>query len=100
MAFLDRLLARWGMVPIDWNVTDEAEVRQLQAAKPIELHLCNEAMVALAFAVLKVKGECPSEVSDLALKALQHDSYSFQEDGTTKILDKEATAKMRAKLEH
>ena len=102
MTFLNRLFAEWGITPIDWNVTAENEVRKLAETKDMELSVSNEAIIALAFAVLKVKGECPGDISDLALKALQRDSYNFIEDGMTdknKELHRAAIAKMRAKLE-
>jgi uncharacterized protein YfeS len=75
MVFLNRSFAGWGIVPIDWNITDESEVKNLVETKRMELAVSNEAIIALAFAVLKVNGECPAELSDLALKALQRDSY-------------------------
>jgi uncharacterized protein YfeS len=102
MTFLDRLLARWGIEPIDWSLTDEAGVRQLHATKPIELSVCNEAIVALAFAALKVKGECPSDVAGLAIKAIDRDSHTFIREHleeSAKRLLREASAKMKAKLE-
>ena len=101
LTFLSRLFGSWGIVPIDWDVTDEEGVRKLAETKGTELSVCNEAMVALAFAAMKVKGECPTEVVDLALKALQRESYGFMEDGMeekTQKLHGEAIGKMRAKL--
>ena len=101
MTFLNRLFSGWGIAPIDWNITDENEVRRLKESNRIELGISNEAIIALAFAILKVKGQCPSEVSDLALKALQRYSFDFIEDGMTeqnKELRRAAIAKMRAKL--
>ncbi len=102
MTFLDRLFASWGIVPIDWNLTDENEIMKSAEMQQMELSVSNEAIIALAFAILKVKGECPGDVSDLALKALERDSYDFIEDGMTennKELHRSAIAKMRAKLE-
>lgn len=102
LVFLNRLFSGWGIVPIDWNLTDEGEVRKLLETKGIELSVSNEAIVALAFAVLKVKGECPQEVSEMALKALHRDSYGFMEAGMeekNQKLHREAIATMRAKLE-
>ena len=102
MTFLSRLFAGWGIVPIDWNLTDEEEVRKLSETKGIELSVSNQAIVALAFAVLKVKGKCPQEVSDMALKALQRNSFAFMEDRMeekNKVLHREAIARMRAKLQ-
>ena len=102
LVLLNRLFTGWGIVPIDWNLTDEEEARKLMETKGIEVSVSNEAIIALAFAVLKVKGECPQEVSDMALKALQRDSFAFMEDGMEEENQKlhcEAIAKMRAKLE-
>ncbi len=102
MTFLSRLFAGWGIVPIDWNLTDEEEVRELMETKGTEVFLSNQAIVALAFAVLKVKGKCPHEVADMALKALQRDGFAFMEDRMeekNKVLHREAIAKMRAKLQ-
>ncbi len=102
LVFLNRLFSGWGIVPIDWSLTDEGEVRKLMETKGIEVSVSNEAIVALAFAVLKVKGECPQDVSDMALKALQRDRYGFKDAGMeekNQKLHREAIAKMRAKLE-
>ena len=102
MVFLDHLFSGWGLLPIDWNVTDEREVRKLMETKGVDLFVSNDAIVALAIAVLKVKGECPRDVVEMALKALQRKSYDFMEDGMEekhKTLRREAIAKMRAKLE-
>jgi uncharacterized protein YfeS len=102
LVFLARLFAGWGIVPIDWDLTDENEVGKLKETNRTELALSNGAIIALAFAILKVKGECPSGVSDLALRALQRGGYKFMEDGMTeenKELHRAAIAKMRAKLE-
>ncbi len=64
-------MAAWQVVPIDWSVTDENAVSALERDKSIEMTLCNEAAIALAFAVLKLRGQCPPDVLRMALAALQ-----------------------------
>jgi uncharacterized protein YfeS len=102
LTFLNRLMKVWDFAPVDWEVTDEAEVRELEARMPMELHVCNQAMVALAFAVIKMCGTCPKDVVDLAMKAIERDGYDFMEksrDENCKRQHREALAKMKAKLE-
>ena len=62
LRFLDAEMAAWQVVPIDWSVTDENAVSALERDKSIEMTLCNEAAIALAFAVLKLRGQCPPDV--------------------------------------
>ncbi len=71
LRFLDAELAAWQVVPIDWSVTDENAVSALERDKSIEMTLCNEAAIALAFAVLKLRGQCPPDVLRMARTALQ-----------------------------
>jgi uncharacterized protein YfeS len=69
--FLSQLLTRWDIEPIDWTITDEATVLRLNEEKPIALSVCNEAVIAVAFAVVKLRGSCPADVIEVALAALK-----------------------------
>ena len=55
--------------------------------------MCNEASIALAFAVIKCRGECPSEVVEVALAGLDRfDIVDDRDDWKT------SSKKMREKL--
>jgi len=102
MAFLKRLLKRWDIEPIDWNVIDEDSVRRLQKEQSISFQLCNEAVVALAFAVVKLRGRCPTDLIQIALAAMARTSVAVDDSNLTSEIKKswaEAIAKMRSKLE-
>ncbi len=64
LKFLDRLMKRWGIEPIDWLATESEIVEKLNHDDPISLRVCNEAAIGLAFAVIKMRAKCPSEVAD------------------------------------
>jgi uncharacterized protein YfeS len=101
LKFLAVLMKRWDIEPIDWNIVDEEQTNALAAGKPINLQVCNEAIIGLAFAAIKVKGQCPKAVVDLALKALERESFEFVDSHLEEKLRKERhaeIAKMRAKL--
>jgi uncharacterized protein YfeS len=55
--------------------------------------MCNEATIALAFAVIKCRGECPREVAEIALAGL--DRWDFVDDRDDW---KASSKKMREKL--
>jgi uncharacterized protein YfeS len=102
MLFFDRLLKEWGVEPMDWSITDEATVLKLDKADSISLSLCNEAAIALAFAVLKRRAKCPPDIVRMALAALartailvKHSRFSAKIKSEWKM----AIAKMKDKLE-
>lgn len=101
LKFLEDLLSGWGIQLNPWNATDPEEVRQIAQQDPIELGLCDETAVALAFAVVKLRGVCPSDVAELALKALHRMKLDFLVDKLSPEVRAERIAtieKMRAKL--
>lgn len=100
--FLEELLAGWEIEPIDWMISDEVEVRQLNKEHPIELSVCNAAAIALAFALLKVRADCPADVTEIATKALARTAILVKDStlsDETKADWDVAIAKMSAKLE-
>ena len=93
LRFLDKLFKSWDVQPIPWSLRDKAEVERLEKEEPIPIGLCNEASVALAFAVIKCRGECPSEVAEIALAGLDRfDLVDDREEWKT------SSTKMRATL--
>lgn len=70
LKFLEGLMTSWEIEPIDWLVTDDKMVLRLEKEQPIPLRVCNEAAIALAFAVIKMRGACPAELIEYALAAL------------------------------
>ena len=74
LVFLEKLLKKWGIEPIDSSVTNKDDVLKLDKERSIEMEICNEAAIALAFAVIKMRASCPAEVVDLAKRALERTS--------------------------
>jgi uncharacterized protein YfeS len=102
MQFFDQLLKRWGFKPLDWSSTDEATVLKLKKQDPIALGLCNEAAIALAFAVLKMRAKCPPDIIRIALAGLARTTILVRQSSLSddiKALWAEAIAKMKGKLE-
>jgi uncharacterized protein YfeS len=102
LRFLERLMKRWGIEPIDWNITDARAVRKLKKDVPIPLSVCNEAAIALAFAVIKLRATCPPEIVRMALNALKRTAVSVKDSDLSdevKARWKAAIAKMRTKLQ-
>lgn len=80
LTFLDRLLKEWAITPVDWLATDPAATRQTYARDAIALNVCNQAAIALAFATIKLRGNCPSDVAAYGLAALQRTDVLFADD--------------------
>ena len=102
MEFLTRELKAWGVPPIDWTITDEAAVRTLAKDKPAEMTLCDQAAIALAFAVLKMRGACPSAEVRIALAAIQRTAIIVKDSSLNdnqKMQWETALTKMKEKLE-
>jgi uncharacterized protein YfeS len=102
LVFLTRLLTEWEIKPIDWNITDDETVRRLNKERSIEFHVCNEAIIALAFAVVKMRGDCPPEISSMALAALTRTATLVMDSSLSDKIKASwdgAIAKMRGKLE-
>jgi uncharacterized protein YfeS len=100
--FLDWLMAKWGVEPIDWNVTDEETVHRLNKSDSTSLGLCNETSIALAFAVVKMRAKCPSDVIRMALAGLIRTAILVKASALSdeiKASWDEAIAKMKGKLE-
>jgi uncharacterized protein YfeS len=74
LIFLVDLFSKWDIEPINWHVAKRNDVLKLESDRPIELALCNEAGIALAFAVLKQRANCPADVTHLAMCALERRS--------------------------
>jgi uncharacterized protein YfeS len=102
LTFLNGLLNVWGIEEVDWTVTDEERVREMRKKDSIALNLCNEAAIALAFAVVKMRGSCPSDIVRLALAALVRTGILLKDSNLsneTKTAWEEAIPKMQRKLE-
>jgi uncharacterized protein YfeS len=100
--FLARLQKGWGIEPIDWSLTDPDAVKRLDQDNPIAMSICNESAIALAFAVVKMRGECPADVSRRALAALTRTAILVKDSSLCdeiKASWREAIAKMKGKLE-
>jgi uncharacterized protein YfeS len=101
LIFLEDLFSKWNIAPIDWHVAQRNDVLKLEADRPIELALCNEAAIALAFAVLKQRANCPADVAHLAMSALERSSILANASKLPKEIKSEwnaAIAKMKLKL--
>jgi hypothetical protein len=80
----------------------EATVLKLDKADSISLSLCNEAAIALAFAVLKRRAKCPLEIVRMALAALARTAILVKRSRLSAKIKSEwakAIAKMKGKLE-
>ena len=102
MIFLNRLFAGWGIEPIDWNITDKDVVKELAKEQPIPLSVCNDAAIALAFAVVKMRATCPPDIAQIGLHALERTAMAVRDSrlsSEVKAAWDESIAKMRAKLE-
>ncbi|WP_182865125.1 hypothetical protein [Stieleria mannarensis] len=101
LKFLDGLMKAWEIDPIDWDITDHAAVIQLDADQPIPLKVCNEAAIALAFAVIKVRAACPRDVAERGLAAITRTGFLVNRsrlDQAVKDRWKTSLAKQRSKL--
>lgn len=102
MQFFDLLLKEWGLEPMNWSIMDEATVLNLEKADSILLGLCNEAAIALAFAVLKRRAKCPPDIVRMALAALARTAILVKHSRLSAKIKSEwkvAIAKMKDKLE-
>ncbi len=102
LVFLDRLLKRWDIKPIDWAITDNKAVQKCQQDDPIALSVCNEAVIALAFAVVKMRSECPPDVIQMALAGLTRTAILVKDSSLNEEIKAswyQAIAKMKTKLE-
>jgi hypothetical protein len=100
--FLADLLARWDVKPIDWGIVDEDAVKKLHKKRPVDLSLCNEAAIALAFAVIKLRASCPPDVVQLAKNALERTSILVNSSPLSKQVRDEwdvAMTKTKTKLD-
>jgi uncharacterized protein YfeS len=69
-AFLDRLLRRW-QIPTDWRVRPP---EQWTADDETWIVTWDEAAIALAFAQIKLEGDCEADVRALALEAIDREA--------------------------
>jgi uncharacterized protein YfeS len=99
--FLAQLFTEWDIKPIDWSITDEATVGRLNKDRPIDLSLCNEATIALAFAVVKMRGACPLDIMQMALAGLARTAILVKNSRLSDEIKASwdvAIAKMKGKL--
>ncbi len=70
------LLRRWDLALIDVHTVDEGQVQLLFEKDPIAISVTDEAMIAAAFAAVKLRGCCDSETRELALNAIERERKS------------------------
>lgn len=102
VTFLERLMKKWDIKPIDWSITEKEMVRKLEQEEPIALSVCNEAAIGLAFAVLKMRAMCPPDVVHRGLAALKRTAAAVMDSTLSDDVKGEwdvAIGKMQAKLE-
>lgn len=64
------ILKAWDLPVADWTVTDEGKVQDALAGNPLT---CDQAMLAVAFGMIKVYGYCDPTTRTLALKAIERE---------------------------
>lgn len=65
------LLRAWGISAFDHATVDRAAVAALLQRDPSALSVTDEAMIAAAFAAMKLRGSCDAETRALALSAIE-----------------------------
>ncbi|PHQ34792.1 hypothetical protein [Rhodopirellula bahusiensis] len=94
-------MQRWGIEPIDWLASDSGFRGKLSQDKSISLQVCNEAAIGLAFATIKMRAECRSDVAEYGLAALKRTGRLIDSSTLSEALKSEwkaAEKKMVAKL--
>lgn len=100
MAFLTNLLKQWDIPAIDWSKVDEHSIRDMEKNDDISLKICDDAIIALAFALIKLLGKCDNDVRDMAVMAIKREltlarlNGSAESTGPDKSLER-----MMAKLQ-
>lgn len=99
-AFLDEVMASWQITPIDWLETDPATVRSLLRVEPIAVETCNQAAIALAFALVKVHGTCPSDIVTMASAAIDRQTIALEDSSASsaQTIHQDSLDRMRATL--
>lgn len=102
LIFLTRLLKEWQITPVDWFDTDPAATRHAYTRDAIALNVCNQAAIAIAFAAIKFRGHCPSDVARYGVAALARVDVLFADDSIAAGLRanwQRRSQQMRARLE-
>jgi uncharacterized protein YfeS len=100
--FLDDLMKRWDIEPVEWLETGRTTVLKLNKQDPISMQVSNQAAVGLAFAVIKMRPKCPQDAIERASAALDRMEilYSRSKMGRKQKAEwKTALTKMREKLD-
>lgn len=95
LVFLDGLMKRWDIQPVDWLETDQATVLKLGSQDSILMQVTNEAAVALAFAVVKMRLRCPQNAINRAFAALDRTNILYKRS----MMDRRQKAEWKAALE-
>jgi hypothetical protein len=77
-------------------------VRALHMEAWAELTMCNEAAIALAFAVVKTRGSCPLDVLQMAVAAIKRTGIVILDSSLSDELKSQwntSLTKMKQKLE-
>lgn len=102
LTFLAKLLKGWGIRQMDWMLVDPEETRKQHLENPIALPVCNESVIALAFATLKIHAECPPDLIRMALASLTRTETLIADSKLSDSIQAEwhqSIGKMRRKLE-
>jgi uncharacterized protein YfeS len=69
-AMATALLRSWDIHPFDHSAIDEGQVKALVTNDPIALDVTDQALIAAAFAVIKLRGCCDRRTREFALAAI------------------------------
>lgn len=78
------LLKQWDMPEIDLHMVNKPEIESLYHRDETALTVTDEAMIAVAFAAIKLRGCCDRVTRDLALNAIKRESVSAALSGQGK----------------
>lgn len=102
LVFLDKVSKELGIESFEWPLTRKSEVLKIDKQRSIEMGIANETAIALAFAVLKMRASCPSDVVNFAKCALERTSILVKASVLNETIKAEwhvAIIRMKSKLE-
>jgi uncharacterized protein YfeS len=63
----------WDFPAIDWMETDEQKVKAMIADNQFAVSICDDAMLAAAFGMIKIQGYCDPATRTLANRAIMRE---------------------------
>lgn len=69
----EAVIKAWELPAIDWNEAAEEKVKVWLATDGPDVRVCDEAMLATAFGMIKLHGWCDPDTRSLALKAIDRE---------------------------